>query len=96
MKTFSSLLAASVLATGIAFAQTDQPATSTDANKPSQADRAAANNLGTPRSDKPDFGWIGLLGLAGLAGLRRRDHVVRDNTTTFTTERNRENMRRAG
>lgn len=90
------LLAASALATGMAFAQTDQPASSTDANKPSQADRAATNNPDTPRSDKSNWGWIGLLGLAGLAGLRRKDHVVRDNTTTFTTERDRDNMRRVG
>jgi MYXO-CTERM domain-containing protein len=82
-----------VLAAGLTAAQTDQPATSTDNNKPSQADRAATNDLVSPRSDNRDWGWIGLLGLAGLAGLRRRREVHENPRTS--THSDQENLRRA-
>ena len=93
MKRLGSVFAMFVLAAGLAAAQTDQPATSTDNNKASQADRAATNNPVTPRSDNRDWGWIGLLGLAGLAGLRRRQevHDVRPRTSTYSDT---ENVRR--
>jgi MYXO-CTERM domain-containing protein len=92
MKKLASIFAMFVLAAGLTAAQTDQPATSTDNNKPSQADRAATNDV--PRSDNRDWGWIGLLGLAGLAGLRRRRevHEIRPRTGTYADQ---ENLRRA-
>ena len=31
------------------------------------------------------LGWLGLLGLAGLLGLRRKDPVVRRETTNYET-----------
>ena len=93
MKKLVSLFAMFVLAAGLSAAQADQPATSTDNNKPSQADRAATNNPVSPRSDNRDWGWIGLLGLAGLAGLRRREvHEVRPRTSTYSDT---ESVRRA-
>jgi MYXO-CTERM domain-containing protein len=94
MKKLVSLFAMFVLAAGLTAAQSDQPATSTDNNKPSQADRAATNEPVGQRSDNRDFGWIGLLGLAGLAGLRRRRevHEVRPTTSTYSDQ---ENLRRA-
>jgi len=94
MKKLVSLFAMFVLAAGLSAAQTDQPATSTDNNKPSQADRAATNDPGSPRSEGRDFGWIGFLGLVGLAGLRRRRevHEVRPRTSAFSDT---ENVRRA-
>ena len=79
------LCAVPVLAAGIAMAQNNPPATSTDAD--GQHTATAIDNTQRPMQNH-NYGWLGLLGLAGLMGLRRRE-VVSDRSVPM--ERNRQN-----
>ena len=90
MKKLLSVVAMLLLAAAMfTFAQgNDQPATTTDNNRPTA--NATHNEDATPRrAEHKDWGWIGLLGLVGLAGLmRRRENVY--PATRIDTDRTRD------
>ncbi len=71
MKRNVLILAAALVLSGTAIAQTG-------------TDSANSNGSTTTRNDDThrgfDYGWLGLIGLAGLAGLRKNDNRTIDTT----------------